>query len=102
MENPRLLEEVLAADLLVGEAFAHMLLSIRCAANSLSISDAQVEGKYSFQMHSNPTTPGIATDRKVRTQVFGHCRENPSLSLSPATFSDILSCSNSGQTPLDP
>lgn len=29
-------------------------------------------------MHSNPTDPGIATDRKVRTQHFEHWIKNPS------------------------
>lgn len=45
MEDCLPLDNALAADLLVGEAFAHMSLCIRYAGNSLSVSDAQVEGK---------------------------------------------------------
>ena len=102
MENCLPFGNALAADLLVGKAFAHMSLSTRYAGNSLSISDAQMEGKYSFWMLSNSTVPGKATDRKMGTQFFEHCRGNPSLPLSPATFSDILSCINSTQTLLGP
>jgi len=58
------------ADPLVEEAFARMSLSINYVGISLSTSDAQMEGKYSFQMLSNPTASGKASDRKVRTQIF--------------------------------
>lgn len=47
MENYLLFEGALAADP-VGEAFALLSLSIGYANHSLSISDIQVEGKYSF------------------------------------------------------
>ena len=69
MENCLPFDNALAADL-VGEVFAYVSLSIRYAGNSLSISDAQVEGKCCFWMLSSPTAPGKAKTRKVGMQCF--------------------------------
>lgn len=100
MENCLPFDNALATDLL-GEAFSRMSLGIRYAGNSLSVSDAQMEGKCSSWMLSNSTASGKTTDRKVGTQFFwGLWRK--SQSASPAAFSDILSCINSTQTLLGP
>lgn len=85
MENCLPFDNTLAAGL-VRETFVHMPLSTRYAGNSLSVSDAQVESKYSFWTLSNSTDPGKAADRKTGRQFFEHCRGNTSLPCSLSSF----------------